>query len=980
MIFSQLFSPNYKSNDPDKRIASIEKLNAKAEKDRRILHELAFNDANDEVSLAALHKLNSFSLWMKSSESSASTRIKKQAQQMCQTLLEDANIVSEDLFKTYISESKSKPLLEQLLFSSKRLQAHDSLCIEILFSLNNNNHLRRFFLEHASESQQLEIVERVDDAKLLSRLGKSTESENVAKRIDEKLTKLSMMVEKPIKIKQQVTMINSRLLALKDAQDYEHLNRQYEQLSDEFDEVKADFHYLDELSQATLTEKYLGLKVDVQQQLSKLEETHKAQLLLKQTTNDISEIQERCAQVQNQIDLLAQVHTAGNSNNIDAEVKILSSALSDASDELDGVKQRAQTQAHAHHIERLMNTIRQQQLQLSSVFDVRAFAQKGRSIIETLNDIISNYQDASAIAQKSSEQTEVDSPLTNKSKSAVSASKPSIVSRQEIVALKAQIDDLKNAFSTLKTEAKGLLPQQISQEFSHVLNTANRLVKHLNEYYRQLEAKCESKLKAINRLIKDGKFKAAMAMFHQVQKLYQSVSENASMRLQKAFEDTNEEVNKLQDWQAYIAQPRKPALLKQAESLANSQFEDAFERAHSVKELRQQWNSLGQLHTAEDEADNKAFDVFIEKAFVPCRAFFAELERQREQNHQKALAIIEEAKALDANLPASELASKMGALKSKFSAVGELEKPLVNKVKREFSRVLKPLSAVISEAQKQNATQKQNLVNQAQKLDQESTDEEALFDAIEKAKSLQQKWKQIGFAGKNTDNALWQAFRQANDALFNRYHKSINEKRDAQQAEYTAIDKEINGIITKVKSAKSLSDLQFYEQERAKLLTIAGETDEGNSAKVLGKLNKLDDVYEQTSLKLREVREASALSELFTFLENYSTQDLPDAYENLLGKYKTWVTGKVSEHELLTNLDRLALCQVASILLNVPFVDMPIGEESSRQELQLKIMASKLQGESEISPESVLAKWVNLGPVNKVDEASLQAMKTLFVK
>ncbi|MFT5283817.1 MAG: exonuclease SbcC, partial [Yoonia sp.] len=98
MIFSQIFSPNYKSSDPEKRILSIEKLNEDAEKDKSILHELAFNDASDLVSLAALNKLNSFVLWMKSAETSHSPRIRKQAQQICQSQLEDETIVSDKLF------------------------------------------------------------------------------------------------------------------------------------------------------------------------------------------------------------------------------------------------------------------------------------------------------------------------------------------------------------------------------------------------------------------------------------------------------------------------------------------------------------------------------------------------------------------------------------------------------------------------------------------------------------------------------------------------------------------------------------------------------------------------------------------------------------------------------------------------------------------------------------------------------------------
>ncbi|MFT6267810.1 MAG: hypothetical protein ACJAVV_000609 [Alphaproteobacteria bacterium] len=953
MIFSQLFSPNYKSSDPEKRIASIEKLNKDAEKDKSILHELAFNDADDSVSLAALNRLGSFVLWMKSAETSPSLRIRKHAQQICLTQLEDEAIVSDKLFLAFITESKNKALLEQLLFSSKRLQAQDAIALDILFSLNNVNHLRRFFQEYASSSQQMLIVEKTDDAKTLSRISKYAKELRVTECINIKVADMAVLAEKPIKIKQQATMINSRLLALKDAQDYEYLSTQLAQLSHEFDGVKSDFNCLDELSQSTLSEKYLSLKVDIQQKLAKLEDAHNAQQLLKQTTTDISDIQERCVQVQVQIDLLSntQGKVENKSNNIDAEVKILTSALLDASAELTVIKEQAQTQAHTQHIKRLELQIEHQQGHLVRVFDVVEYAHKGRLITDELAAMIADQ----------TEQNE------------------GRVSQQEIVHLREKVTVHKDAFAQLKNIAKDLLPPQTNKAFSQILSKANKLVSQYNDHYKQIENKCDSKLKAVNRMITEGKFTPAMAMFHHVQKMFSNVSDNAPARLQKAFEQTSVEVSKLQDWQAYIAQPRKPALLEQAEALATGKFEDPYERSHSVKALRQEWSSLGQLHTPEDEAHNKAFDAFIEKAFVPCRAFFAELERQRELTYQKALGLIEEAKALDSALPASELASKMGALKAQFNKLGDLEKSQVKKVRRDFTKALKPLGAVITDAQQQNAQQKQALIAQATKFAEGSTLEAELPDAIEKAKALQQKWKLIGFAGKIVDNELWQTFRQANDELFNRFHKNMNDKKDAQQAEFRGIDKEINELTAKVKAAKSLSDLQFYEQEQSALFDKAKATDEMTFKKLQPKLRQTDDIHTQCTQTLNKRRDASALSNLFAFLQSYTSSEMPDEFAALLGRYKSWVKGDVPKADLLNGLNRLALTQVGAILVDVPYADMPIGDEATRQNLQLKMMAAKLQGDSILEPETVLATWVSLGPVQDNEQESLQAMHKLFV-
>jgi exonuclease SbcC len=955
MIFSQLFSPNYKSVDPDKRLKSIENLDKDLEKDKRILHELAFNDDSEVVSLAALHRLNSFVLWMKSAEKSSSRRIRKQAQQVCLTQLEDEALVPDKLFFSYVKESKNKPFLEKMLFSNGRLLKHESLSVEVLLSLNNMAHVKRFFQEYASTNQQMTIVNAIDDAKILNKLIKFAKEDSLTTLINTRLAWFADLAEKPNKIKQQMTMINSRLLALKEAQDYEYLSSQLDGLSQEFEQVKPEFNYLDEVSRAAMTEKYLGLKVDIQQRLEKLEQGHKSQLLLKQTTNDLSDIEKRCYEVKAQIDLISgdSSSTENINSNIDAEVKILSSSLKEASSELDAVSEQAQTQAHKLKITQLNTQISSMQLKLTQVFDIIEYAQAGSKITLELSTLVDSLHTEDKVTRS--------------------------FSHTELTELQSHINTHKHAFEQLKESAKDLLPNDTLAKFSGVLANANALTKQFSQRFKELERKCENKLKTVNRMISDGKFKPAMSTFSQAHKMFTSISEHAPGRLQKAFEQTELEVNKLQDWQSYIAQPRKPAIVEKALQLANSSFEDPYERAEQVKQLRQEYNSLGLLNTSEDEAYNKSFDEHIEKAFVPCRAFFAELERQRELNYQKALGFIEEAKGLSVEMPASELASKIGALKTQFNKLGDIEKTKVHKVRREFTRILKPLGAVISNEQSTNAEQKQSLIKQANKLNAEASEESLLPDAIEKAKGLQQNWKKVGFAGKNIDNQLWNEFRQSNDALFEKYHQSINNKKTAQQQQFSDLDSEITSIEKKVKSAKAISDLQFYDEEHSLVSEKIHIADDDIKRRIQQKLRALEDVYAGCVKQLNKARSESAMSNLFAFLQEYNTDTLPAQYDLLIGRYKSWVKGDIDKITLLQDLHRDALTQVAAILFDIAYNDVSVGEKSVRQELQLKMMASKMQGDDVLDTQVVLAQWVSLGPVKKSEQESLQAMQQMYI-
>ena len=80
MIFSRIFAPSHQSPKPEKRMQAIESLSPEKAQEKTILHELAFNDEDANVSLAALEKLNSFVLWLKMSQIAKQSRVKKAAE------------------------------------------------------------------------------------------------------------------------------------------------------------------------------------------------------------------------------------------------------------------------------------------------------------------------------------------------------------------------------------------------------------------------------------------------------------------------------------------------------------------------------------------------------------------------------------------------------------------------------------------------------------------------------------------------------------------------------------------------------------------------------------------------------------------------------------------------------------------------------------------------------------------------------------
>ena len=133
MIFSRFFSPSHSSNDPDTRIKAIEKLSPDSPNERRILHELAFNDSAAAVSLAALEKLNSFALWLKMSQIAKEPRLVTAAQARVECALIDGNAeISQQEIKEYLLKSAPAEQVIKCLPLMTELHQDKTFCLDIL--------------------------------------------------------------------------------------------------------------------------------------------------------------------------------------------------------------------------------------------------------------------------------------------------------------------------------------------------------------------------------------------------------------------------------------------------------------------------------------------------------------------------------------------------------------------------------------------------------------------------------------------------------------------------------------------------------------------------------------------------------------------------------------------------------------------------------------------------------------------------------
>jgi phage gp37-like protein len=205
MIFKHLFRSKHQNPDPQVRLQAIENLNKQDPKHKTVLHELAFNDSDVGVSLAALDKLDSFVLWYKMSEIATNDRVQKKSQQFVENILLSGQneALTEQEKRKFILESRDIRLIEKLL-TQQWIQQDTELAMSLLQKADKPQLQEKLLFETQNESLQTSILYTFTDGvlsrKLLNKKQKKTASSVLKELANKTLQRWLMAEQAPIKL------------------------------------------------------------------------------------------------------------------------------------------------------------------------------------------------------------------------------------------------------------------------------------------------------------------------------------------------------------------------------------------------------------------------------------------------------------------------------------------------------------------------------------------------------------------------------------------------------------------------------------------------------------------------------------------------------------------------------------------------------------------------------------------------------------
>ena len=970
MIFSRFFKAKWQNKDSNIRIEAINtELNGQVEADYKILVDLLNNDVNELVRRAVLLKVQTFALWLSTSSENSNKKVREYAAHEVAKMLHGDHVIilSADEKTQYLAQA-SIAQIEAWLPHEK-----DTDIIIALFEKLNKPHLLfTLFNQHNDITVQTYCIEHCQEPALLEKMLKKSVNESITATITEKLNALTALAEKPKKLVKQLHLSLAKLLALKEGADYAVALKARIALEQQWQSFQTDLPLLTSVEQSDFSSKFIHINEQLDKAFLPKEEAYQQQLIASKLASDKAVAK---AEFDQQLQALSLSLSVSLSNAI-ADKTVSEENETESSAEKASEKADAKASESSTELTAFTEQVNQSVLNDAEKQHYRKAINNHAAQLKKLPEMAKLVAEANVLMEQMS-----------------SVAVPT--SETEFNDVLPVFEQWKKQWKTLEKKAQGILPQSLNSAYMETCSLWHKVLKPFTQQQKQALAQTQKKLADLKRLHSQGKFNACFGIFKGLQKSFAALNDNQQQRLQREFDQATENMAELSDWEHYIATPKKQQLLAEINAIIVTPLDNPNEQANAVKVFRQRWNALGHAEEGQEAELNLAFNKACEDAFAPCRLFFSEQEKIREQNLITRNSILEQAKMLTAALDASpvdykNLEAQINKVSKTWQAAGEVDRDKFRALNNEFTRIIQPIKSAIKQFYDENSALKQALIEKAeQSLLQVKTDSADIYQAISAAKGLQSQWGKIGFAGSRHESRLWQTFRNINNELF-----SLRDDNDkAQKAENVAKQTEFESQLAIINTAfdqftaqktgdiKTLKDLQ--EQAQTLYQAIYAEKPVIKSvASTVEKLIKgLQDSEEQQQtlkaqrvwLNIFEVMEQSAVgtvtSENLAELPSY--QALPNVWQK---KLNASLSDSPTQNDSGTS-NREAKTLELEVLAGV---ESPEALSAERMKVQVQLMQSQMTTGLKVDLPVSFSEWLQQGTLTQGDVALIARLKPIF--
>jgi len=925
MIFSKLFrKKKWLSAKVSERLAAVAELDKDELANKSILHELAFNDGDEKVRRATLDKLNDFALWWQAYKHDFSESIKKNAERIIiesLTGVRDTNL-DKQLKQQFLDQCNKIQLLEQVVFDLN----DETLTLNTIKRLDRDALTFKALTQSTlSEQSKLSLLASVGDISQLKKLAKKLDGELLV-NVEGKLEQLKLDAEKPVKLEKHARLLLAQLNALRDKSDFGLIAEKQAEIESQWLDAVNDIDILDNDVKTELLEKHQKIS-DV---LDKIQAPLKAQWLEQQQAQELEQQQNA------NFTAIASELTA-------VESKITQSIADDT--ELEQAELSKDINAITHKCN---------ELEL-----------KDTSRVELLKRAETIFNRANQIPQI---------------KQSIVLAKSLLQQLQQLAVPEdlASLNQVQTEFKQLKAQWQqnlkdvGIaLPAAIADEYDSLLKQKSQAVNEFEKQQRQVFNQIRRKIPELEELIKQGKFHNAFGLYKKMTFWYADLNDYQKSQIDRSWEVLESEMEKLKELQMSFSNPKKQELLADIKKLAETPLVDPTEQAHRVRLLRSNWQTLGHAGDEQEIALNDEFNQYCEAAFVPCREYYKELEDDRQANLDAKLLIITQLETLANNLKSSEvsswkdLESVFVKLTKLWRETGLIDREKVTEINNRYQAALKPIKQAITKHHSANEQDKLTLIKQAQELVNQEMD---LTQKSDKLKRLQAKWKNVGFAGKGTDQKLWNEFRAVNNPVFEQRDNDKKQEMNAASELFDTHMAMLSDLKFSIDDASEINDLRSIIDQAEQSLTQVKGVAKPQFEKLRRIVQSITKLADETITELRTKQEQQIYIDLFQAVEDLVKGKAAD-----LSKFKSsWQ----SAFNMNAKQDRHKVTLTMEIVAGLK---SPEADKAKRNEVQMEMLSAKMEQGIEYNVQELLESWLSAGIFTEDDIPLLSRIKPIFV-
>jgi hypothetical protein len=276
----------------------------------------------------------------------------------------------------------------------------------------------------------------------------------------------------------------------------------------------------------------------------------------------------------------------------------------------------------------------------------------------------------------------------------------------------------------------------------------------------------------------------------ELDKILKDTRHDKGMRLSPAQADrlahVRAELKRLSDWARWGGNVSREELIKQVEALPTQQLAMS-ELAKKVGSMRERWKALDSLSGAAPKSLWERFDAACTAAYAPAAAHFRHLADERHTNAARGQALVAEATAEIERLESGEadwkhLAATVQRLRMAWSHLGAIDRKDKKRLDHQFADALNTLQGPLEQQRKAEMGMREELIEEAAAIDGHDR------HAIDTLRALQARWQEQARAlplERKAEQALWQRFRAACDAVFAQRKESAH-AADAERRAHEA--------------------------------------------------------------------------------------------------------------------------------------------------------------------------------------------------